>query len=75
MRERKEHCKVINLRSGKDVHIHVGVPKRKVEPVSIQEDSLVEEESQQPTFQPTNENNQATKAAENNKPAMVKKIL
>ena len=34
-REGKEHCKVINLRSGKDVHSPVGVPKRRAEPTSI----------------------------------------
>ena len=33
-REGKEHYKVINLRFGKDVHIPVGVPKRRVEPIS-----------------------------------------
>lgn len=30
-RERKGHYKVINLRFGKDVHIPVGVPERRVE--------------------------------------------
>ena len=34
-REWKEHCKVINLRSRKDVHILVGVLKKRVEPTSI----------------------------------------
>ena len=33
-KEGKEHYKVINLISGKDVHILVGVPKRRVEPIS-----------------------------------------
>lgn len=30
-RERKKHCKVINFRSGNDVHILIGVLKRKFE--------------------------------------------
>ena len=62
--ERKEHCKVINLRSEKDVHILVGVPKRKVEPVSTQEEIQAEEE-------PTSVNSQATTSAENNNPSHV----
>ena len=35
MREGKEHCKVINLRSGKGVNILVGMSKRRIEHVSI----------------------------------------
>ena len=55
-REGKEHCKVINLKSGKDVHFPIGVPKKEVEPTPIQEQTHVEEEPQQPTFQPTDMN-------------------
>ena len=49
-RKGKEHCKVINLRSGKDVHILVSVPKRRVEPISTQKETQIEEEPQQPNF-------------------------
>ena len=49
-REGKKHCKVINLRSGKDVHIPVGVQKIRMKPISTQEDSPVEKELRQPTF-------------------------
>ena len=41
-REWKEHCKVINLRSAKDVHSLVGVPKRRAEPTSIQKETQIE---------------------------------
>ena len=34
-REGKEHCKVINLRFGKDIHSPVGVPKRRAKSTSI----------------------------------------
>ena len=74
-REGKEHCKGINLRSGKDVHIPVGLPKRRVELVSTQEETQVEEESQHPTFQPTSLNNQVIIAAENNNPAPVGEVI
>lgn len=72
-RERKEHCKVINLRSGKDVHILVGVPKRRMEFVSTQNDNPVEKEPQQPTFHSTDEINQASVETENNEPVMLEK--
>ena len=38
-REGKEYCMVINLRSRKDVHIPVGVLRRRVEPVLTQEEA------------------------------------
>ncbi|KAH9725220.1 hypothetical protein KPL70_007791 [Citrus sinensis] len=41
-RERKEHCKMINLRSGKDVDSLVGVPKIRVESTSIQREIFAE---------------------------------
>ena len=48
-REGKEHCKVINLRSGKDVHSPISVPKRRVESTSIQEETQSEKEPQSST--------------------------
>ena len=45
-REGKEHCKVINLRSGKDVHSQIGVPKRRVESTLIQRETQIQEELQ-----------------------------
>ena len=38
-----------------NVHIPVGVSKRKVEPNSTQEEAQIEEEPQQPIFQHTSE--------------------
>ena len=64
---------MINLRSGKDVHIPTGVPKRRVEHVSIQEETHIEKEPQQPTFQPIDVNSQATTSAENNELAIMEK--
>ena len=52
-REGKEYCKGINLRFGKDVHILVKVPKRRVEPNSTQGETQIEKETQQPIFQHT----------------------
>ena len=49
-REGKEYCKVINLKSKKDVHIHVGAPKRRVELVLTQQETQIEKEPQQSTF-------------------------
>ena len=54
-REGKEHCKGINLKSGKDVHILVKVPKKRVEPNSTQGETQIKEETQQPIFQHTGE--------------------
>lgn len=56
---------MINLRFGNDDHILVSVPKRRVEPISTQEETQVEEEPQHSTFQHTNVNNQAAASAEN----------
>ena len=64
-REGKEYCKVINLRSGKDVHSLIGVPKRKVAPTSIRKETQLEKESQSSTLQYTGESSQAAAFAEN----------
>ena len=44
-KEGKEHCKVTNLRSRKDVHSPVGVLKRRAESTSIQRETQIQEES------------------------------
>ena len=67
-REGKENCKIINLKFGKDVHILVGIPKRRVEPISIQKETQVEEEPQPFTLQHTGENSKATTSTKNNYP-------
>ena len=46
---------------------------RRVEPVSTQEETHIEEEPQQPTFQPIDVNSQATTSAENNELAIMGK--
>ena len=61
---RKEYCKVINLRSGKDVYIPISVPKRRIEPVLTQKEIQAEEE-------PTGVNSQATTLKENNNPSPI----
>lgn len=43
-RDEKKHCKVINLRFAKDVHIPISVPKKRVEPVLTHEETQVKEE-------------------------------
>ena len=43
-REEKKHCKVINLKSRKDVHILIGEPKRTVEPILAPGETHIEEE-------------------------------
>ncbi|KAH9680322.1 hypothetical protein KPL71_026505 [Citrus sinensis] len=70
-REGKEHCKVINLRSRKDVDSPVGVPKRKAEPTSIQKETQIEKESQSSTSQHTGESSQAAAFFENDDPTPV----
>ena len=45
-REGKEHCKVINLRSGKNVDIPIDVAKKMLEPTSSQEELQVKQELQ-----------------------------
>ena len=62
---------MINLRSRKDVHILVGVPKRRIKPIPTQEETQVEEELEPPTFQHTGVNIQATTSADNDNPAPV----
>ncbi|KAH9762943.1 hypothetical protein KPL70_001000 [Citrus sinensis] len=68
-REGKEHCKVINLRSGKDVYSPVGAPKRKIESTQSQEDTQVEKKSQSSTFQNANQYSSTTASAESYDPA------
>ncbi|KAH9704245.1 hypothetical protein KPL70_011377 [Citrus sinensis] len=68
-REGKEHCKVINLRSGKDVDNSVGVPKRRIESNKGQKDTQVENESQSSTFQNANQYSSATASVESYDPA------
>lgn len=70
-REGKEHYKVINLRSGNDVHSPVGVPKRRVEPTSIQKETQIKKESQSSTSQHTGESSQAAAFAKNDDPTPV----
>lgn len=62
---------MINLRSGKDVQIPVGVPKRTLELVSTQKETQVDEDPQHSIFWPTAVNNQATTSTENNDLALV----
>ncbi|KAH9697740.1 hypothetical protein KPL71_023731 [Citrus sinensis] len=68
-REGKEYCKVINLRSGNDVHSSVGVPKRRIESNQGQEDNQVEKESQSSTFHNANQYSSTTTSAESYDPA------
>ncbi|KAH9680785.1 hypothetical protein KPL71_026683 [Citrus sinensis] len=70
-RERKEHYKVINLRSGKDVHSPVGVQKIRAEPTSIRKETQIEKESQSSTSQHTGESSQAAVFTENDDPTPV----
>ncbi|KAH9771738.1 hypothetical protein KPL71_012802 [Citrus sinensis] len=67
-REGKEHCKVINLRSGKDIDSSVGVPKRRIESNKGKEDIQVEKESQFFTFQNANRHSSATASTESYDP-------
>lgn len=68
-REGKEHCKVINFRSIKDVNTPVGVPKRRMKSDEGQEDTQIEVESQSFTFQNVNQHISATTSVENYNPA------
>ena len=68
-REGKEHCKVINLRSGKDIDSSVSVPKRRIESNKGKEDTQVEKGSQFFTFQNANRHSFATVSAESYDPA------
>ena len=60
---------MINLRSEKDVHSPVGVPKRKIESNKGQEDTQVENESQSSTLHNANQHSSATTSAESYDPA------
>ena len=62
---------MINLRSRKDVHNLVGVPKRRAESISIQKETQIEKEPQSSTSQHTGESSQATTFAENDDPTHV----
>ncbi|KAH9723366.1 hypothetical protein KPL70_007095 [Citrus sinensis] len=68
-REGKEHCKVINLRSGKDIDSSIGVLKRRIESNKGKEDIQVEKESQFFIFQNANRHRSATASAESYDPA------
>ena len=72
MREGKEHCKVINLRSRKGVDILVGMPKRIIEPIPTEEDTQIEKEPQQTIPQYTDKGSQATTTAEIHDSVLVK---
>ncbi|XP_024033610.1 uncharacterized protein LOC112095733 [Citrus clementina] len=68
-REGKEHCKVIDLRSGKEVDSSVGIPNRRIESNQGQEDTQVEKKSQSSTFQNANQYSSAIASAESYNPA------
>ena len=68
-REGNEHCKMINLRSGKEVGNSIGVPKRRIESNKGQKDTQVEKESQSSTFQNANQYSFATTSVESYEPA------
>ncbi|KAH9678667.1 hypothetical protein KPL71_025809 [Citrus sinensis] len=68
-RERKEHCKVINLRSRNEADSSVGIPNRRIKSNQGQEDTQVEKKSQSSTFQNANKHNSATASAESYDPA------
>ena len=68
-RERKEQCKVINLRFGKEVYSSVGIPKIRIESNQCQEDTQVEEESQSSIFQNANQYSSATASVKSYDPA------
>ncbi|KAH9656597.1 hypothetical protein KPL70_022740 [Citrus sinensis] len=70
-REWKEHCKVINLRSRKDVYSPVGVSKRKAQSTSIQKETQIENEPQSSISQHTGESSQAAAFAKNDDPTPV----
>ncbi|KAH9649073.1 hypothetical protein KPL70_025843 [Citrus sinensis] len=67
-REGKEHCKVINLRSGKNVDIPVDVTKKKLELNSSQEPPQDESMLQQPSHQDTGASGQGITTLEGNQP-------
>ncbi|KAH9716568.1 hypothetical protein KPL71_021504 [Citrus sinensis] len=65
-KEGKEHCRVINLKSGKNIDIPVDVAKKRLELNSSQEHPQVERELQQPSYQDTSVSSQATTTLEGN---------
>ena len=65
-REGKEHCKVINLRSGKNVDVPIDVTKKRVELNSSQEPPQNESMLQQPSHHVTGASGQATATQEGN---------
>ena len=65
-REGKEHYKVINLRSEKNVDNHVGMSRKKLDPISSQEEFQVEMELQQANDQDNIESYQAAATLEKN---------
>ena len=67
-REGKEHCKVINLRSGKNVDILIDVTKKGVELNSSQELPQGERMLQQPNHQDIGVSGQAAVTMEGNQP-------
>ncbi|XP_015389831.1 uncharacterized protein LOC107178754 [Citrus sinensis] len=67
-REGKEHCKVINLRSRKNIDIPVDVANKMLELNSSQEPPQDESMLQQPSHQDTNASGQATTTLEGNQP-------
>ncbi|KAH9792934.1 hypothetical protein KPL71_004351 [Citrus sinensis] len=67
-REGKEHYKVINLRSGKNVDIPIDVTKKKLELNSSQEPPQDESMLQQPSHQDIGANGQTTTTLEGNQP-------
>ncbi|XP_024039314.1 uncharacterized protein LOC127898868 [Citrus sinensis] len=67
-REGKEHCKVINLRSGKNIDILVDVTKKRLELNSSQEPPQDESMLQQPSHQDTGASGQPIATLEGNQP-------
>ena len=66
IREGNKHCKVINLRSIKNVGIPIDVAKKRLELISSQEQPYVEKELQQPSYQDTGISSQAIATLEGN---------
>ena len=72
-REGNERCKVINLRSGKNVDIPVNVTKKGVELNSSQEPPQEESMLQQPSHQDTDVSGQTAGTMEGNQPINAEK--
>ena len=67
-REENEHCKAINLRSGKNVDIPINVTKKGVKLNSSQEPPQKESMLQQPNHQDIGVSGQAAATMEGNQP-------